>query len=41
MTEQLIALVLAILGLAIPAAILAYAINRRSRKKTRGANSDR
>lgn len=39
MTEQLIALVLAILGLAIPAAILAYAINRRSRKKSRSTNN--
>lgn len=35
MMEQLIALVLSILGLAIPAAILAYAIRRRSKKEAR------
>lgn len=32
MNEQLIALLLAVLGLAIPAAVFAYAVRRRSKK---------
>lgn len=35
MTEQLIALFLSVLGMAIPAAAFAYAVRRRS-KKDRG-----
>lgn len=34
MKYELIALVLAVLGLAIPAAVFAYAVRRRTKKKS-------
>jgi pilus assembly protein TadC len=36
MQEQLIALLLSVLGLAIPAAVFAYAVRRRNKKDEAG-----